>query len=355
MDEKARPKPSVAYLGPAASYSHQVKQCVRLQALLYEKYLSSPYLNPFNLLDAFAAVQASLSSFAVVPFENSTYGTVVFTLDLLVDRESAYPDLLVCGEVYLPIRHNLLGHPSQRQSQGPSPEHESEKDNRAATESSLGQLPKREHDLRHISTVYSHPQALGQCEHFLSQNLHGAERRDTSSTSKAAESVAAEGPNGQAAAIGSGLAAEMYGLTILAEGIQDQDDNSTRFFVLKNAAADLKAHGPAPHQPLSTKEDGWKTLITFTLPQQPSGTLADVLQVFKDHDLNLTGIHSRPILQYAWHYAFLIEVQGKREASGHGVLNQALEEMGPKTRDWRCLGSWIDQSPQQVVSAQVRR
>ncbi|KAL8751891.1 MAG: hypothetical protein Q9184_005912 [Pyrenodesmia sp. 2 TL-2023] len=226
-------------------------------------------------------------------------------------------------------------------------------DEQAPAKNSPGQLSKSRYDLRHISTVYSHPQALGQCDHFLSQNLNDAERREVSSTSKAAESVAGEGSKSQAAAIGSSLAAEMYGLTILAEGIQDQDDNSTRFFVLSNFGADLKGHSPALYQPPSTGRVGWKTLISFTLPQQPSGTLADVLQVFKDHELNLTGIHSRPSLQHAWHYVFLIEVQGRREALGHGVLNQALEEMEPKTRDWRWLGSWIDKSPKQLGSAQT--
>lgn len=307
--------------------------------------MPSRYLITVNLLDAFTAVQELSSSFAVVPFENSTYGTVVFTLDLLVDRESAFPDLFVCGECYLPIHHNLLGHPSQGQSQDPACQYALKDDKQALADNSSGQRSKSRYDLPHISTVYSHPQALGQCDHFLSENLNDAERREVSSTSKAAESVAGEGPRSQAAAISSSLAAEMYGLTILAEGIQDQDDNSTRFFVLRNTRADLKGHSPALHQSLSTDKDGWKTLISFTLPQQPSGTLADVLQVFKDHDVNLTGIHSRPSLQHAWHYVFLIEVQGRREASGHGVLNQALEEMEPKTREWRWLGSWIDQSP----------
>ncbi|KAL8902675.1 MAG: hypothetical protein Q9207_004478 [Kuettlingeria erythrocarpa] len=293
-----------------------------------------------SLLDTFTAVQELSSSFAVVPFENSTYGTVVFTLDLLVDRESAYPDLIVCGEYYLPICHNLLGHPSEAQPQ-----------NLPCEGSKSGQLHRNKHGLQHISTVYSHPQALGQCEHFLSQNLPGAERREISSTSKAAETVAGEGPNSRAAAISSSLAAELYGLTVLAEGIQDKDDNSTRFFVLRRQDTDSKSYVSPPHQPVSTDKGGWKTLISFTLPQQPSGTLADVLQVFKDHDLNLTGIHSRPSLQHAWHYVFLIEVQGRREASGHGVLNQALEEMQPKTREWRWLGSWIEQ---RVKPAQLR-
>lgn len=302
----------------------------------------------FPFLDAFTAVQDCSASFAVIPFENSTYGTVVFTLDLLVDRESIYPDLLICGEHYLPVRHNLLGYPFQDRSHDPSGEYARQKSNQRSTDGNLGDPCGNQHDLRHISTVYSHPQALGQCEQFLSQHLKGAESREISSTSKAAERVAEEGPNSRAAAISSSLAAQMYGLTILAEGIQDKDDNTTRFFVLKNRREISESHHLPSNQAISAQEEGWKTLISFTLAQQPSGTLADVLQVFKDHNLNLTGIHSRPSLQHAWHYVFLVEVQGKREGTGGGVMNQALEELGTKTKGWRWLGSWIDRSEQQV-------
>lgn len=298
-----------------------------------------------TLLDAFTAVQESPSSFAVIPFENSTYGTVIFTLDLLVDRESVYPDLLVCGEYYLPVRHNLLGHPSQGQPEDASGKSAPNEDDQVPTDDSPRPLPDGKRELGHIGTVYSHPQALGQCERFLAQHLKGAEKREISSTSKAAERVAKEGPQTQAAAISSRLAAEMYGLTVLAESIQDKDDNTTRFFILKNRVTDSGSHDLPLHHLPSVEHEGWKTLISFTLPQQPSGTLADVLQVFKDHDLNLTGIHSRPSLEHAWYYVFLIEVQGRREATG-GIMNQALRELGSKTRGWRWLGSWIDRSEQ---------
>ncbi|KAI4095362.1 MAG: hypothetical protein LQ348_002819 [Seirophora lacunosa] len=331
-------KTKVAYLGPAASYSHQA-------ALACFSDDQWAFLAHSSIKDAFTAVQESTSSFAVIPFENSTYGTVIFTLDLLVDRESVYPDLLVCGEYYLPVRHNLLGHPSQSQSQDASGESAPNEDDQVPTDDSPRPLPEGKLDLGHIGTVYSHPQALGQCERFLAQHLKGAEKREISSTSKAAERVAKEGPQTQAAAISSRLAAEMYGLTVLAESIQDKDDNTTRFFILKHRGMDSGSHDLPLHQLPSVEHGGWKTLISFTLPQQPSGTLADVLQVFKDHDLNLTGIHSRPSLEHAWYYVFLIEVQGRREATG-GIMNQALRELGSKTRGWRWLGSWKDRSEQ---------
>ncbi|KAL9016301.1 MAG: hypothetical protein Q9185_006343 [Variospora sp. 1 TL-2023] len=333
MDDTHPKKTKVAYLGPAASYSHQAA------------------LACFNddqwalVAQSSIKVQDSSSSFAVIPFENSTYGTVIFTLDLLVDREAVYPDLLVCGEYYLPVRHYLLGHPSQGQSEDPSGERTSQEHGEAPTDDKPRQSLQGQLGFGKISTVYSHPQALGQCEHFLAQHVKGAEKREISSTSKAAERVAKEGPGSQAAAISSSLAAEMYGLTILAESIQDKDDNTTRFFILKNRRTELESHDLPLNSQSPVDHGGWKSLISFTLAEQPSGTLADVLQIFKDHDLNLTGIHSRPSLQHAWHYVFLIEVQGRREATG-GVMDQALRELETKTKGWRWLGSWIDRSEQ---------
>ncbi|KAL9601893.1 MAG: hypothetical protein Q9219_002246 [cf. Caloplaca sp. 3 TL-2023] len=291
-------------------------------------------------VDAFASVQSSSSTFAVVPFENSTFGTVVFTLDLLVDRESNFPDLLVCGELYLSVCHCLVGYPAHRRSQ-PAPGADDPNLPKSFVES-----PSQDADeFKHVRAVYSHPQALGQSEHFLTSYLPGAEKLDFSSTSKAAEKVAQEGPNSSAVAISSSLAAELNGLEVLAKGIQDRNDNSTRFFILKNRRQTKgESQISSLTRPLPTDGSGWKTLISFTLAQQPSGTLANVLQTFKDYELNLTGIHSRPSLEHAWHYVFLIEVQGMREANGEGTMNKALEELSKKTTGWRWLGSWMDQA-----------
>ncbi|KAL8855215.1 MAG: hypothetical protein Q9221_000121 [Calogaya cf. arnoldii] len=298
----------VAYLGPAASYSHQAA----LTCFENEEYILEPQS---QIKDAFAAVQATdRADFAVVPFENSTYGTVGFTLDLLVDREAKYPDLLVCGELYLPVRHCLVGDPSKRRSADLSHEHAWDDD---------------------VSTVYSHPAAFGQCEKFLSLDLKGVEKQEVSSTSRAAEMVAQEGPSSRSVAISSSLAANIHGLELLAESIQDQKDNSTRFFLLKNGKSNRQGLAPSPHPPSSANDDGWKTLISFTLAEQPSGTLAGALQAFSKYGLNLTGINSRPSLEHAWHYVFLIEVQGKREDTG-GVMNQALKELDTKTKGWKC-------------------
>ncbi|KAL8863442.1 MAG: hypothetical protein Q9178_000123 [Gyalolechia marmorata] len=321
-----------------------------------EEYLLEPQS---QIKDAFASVQANNCDFAVVPFENSTYGTVVFTLDLLVDRELLCPDLLVCGEFYLPVHHCLIGHASKRCSTNLSDDHAWDDSNLMQANSNPKRSSHMMKDLQHISTIYSHPAAFGQCEQFLSLYLKGVEKQEVSSTSRAAQLVAEEGANSRSAAISSSLAADIHGLKLLATSIQDRDDNSTRFFILKNGKSNPQGLAPSsssPPQPSYSDKgpaDKWKTLISFTLPQQPSGTLADALQVFKNHGLNLTSINSRPSLEHTWHYVFLIEVQGRRKVSndddddddGGGVMNQALRELDTKTTGgWRWLGSWRESS-----------
>ncbi|KAL8752221.1 MAG: hypothetical protein Q9199_005899 [Rusavskia elegans] len=339
MDGTEPKKSKVAYLGPVASYSHQAA----LACFGNEEYLLEPQS---QIKDAFAAVQATNSDdFAVIPFENSTYGTVVFTLDLLVDREAKYPDLLVCGELYLPVHHCLAGHPSKRRSANLSHEHAWDDENQMQANCNPKRSSTLMKGLQHLSTIYSHPAAFGQCEQFLSLYLKGVEKQEVSSTSRAAEIVAEEGPSSRSAAISSSLAADIHGLKLLAESIQDQDDNSTRFFVLKNGKSNRQGLAPSPHRPFNANGDSWKTLISFTLPQQPSGTLAEVLQIFKNHGLNLTSINSRPSLERTWHYVFLIEVQGRREEADDGLMNQAFKELDTKTKGWKWLGSWKDRSP----------
>ncbi|KAL8803957.1 MAG: hypothetical protein Q9200_006005 [Gallowayella weberi] len=337
MEVEKGKKPKVAYLGPPASYSHQA-------ALAYFSKHDYSLEAQGSIKDAFISVQSSASDFAVVPFENSTYGTVVFTLDLLVDRDESYPDLLVCGELYLPVHHCLVGHVSKRRSANLSHDHAWDDGDQMQVNCNPKRSSRIMKDLQHISTIYSHSAAFGQCEQFLSLYLKGVDKQEVSSTSKAAERVAEEGSSSRSAAISGSLAADIHGLKLLAESIQDQDDNATRFFILKNGKSGPDITAPPPHQPSHKNGEKWKTLISFTLPQQPSGTLANALQVFKTQGLNLTSINSRPSLEHPWHYVFLIEVQGKREGSEGGRMNQAFKELETMTKGWKWLGSWIDRA-----------
>ncbi|KAL9578484.1 MAG: hypothetical protein Q9203_007077, partial [Teloschistes exilis] len=132
----------------------------------------------FIWTDVFSSIQSSTATYGVVPFENSTYGTVTFTLDLLVDRESKYPDLLVCAELYLPVHHCLVVAQPPTTTSSPG---------NAAVESKQQQQQQESK----IKTIYSHPAAFGQCLRYLSSHYPSAQKIEVSSTSKAAELVAA--------------------------------------------------------------------------------------------------------------------------------------------------------------------
>lgn len=295
-------------------------------------------LKAYPILDVFFAVQDSSASYGIVPFENSTNGSVLNTLDLLIDREKKTGSVLVCGEAYLPIHHCLLGHAS-RAPRIKSPPLETTSHGKS---SSKARRSRPLTDLSHITRILSHPQAFGQCDAFLSTYLKGVECQEVSSTSKAAEMAAADA-SGKSAAISSSLAAEIYELDILADGIQDRDDNATRFFILHRG--NISAEPLNRPKPVAggMKEVKWKTMVAFRVNHQASGALAEALLSFKSYDLNLTSINSRPSGLRPWHYIFLVEFQGKRELDGTGRVNQALQELSRSTGGWRWLGSWIDQ------------
>lgn len=293
-------------------------------------------------LDVFEAVQSGSVKYGVVPFENSTNGSVVYTLDLMIDREKFYPDVNVCGEAYIDVHHCLLGYIKG----APRREEATESGTATPTVNAPNPKPPRARplsDLRHVRRIYSHPQAFGQCEAFLSTYLKGVERQEVSSTSKAAEMVAADASR-TTAAISSRLAADVHRLNFLAEHIEDREDNMTRFFILQRSAS--KEH-PFPADNVSADGKGqqkeWKTLIAFRVDHQSSGALAKALSVFGLHGLNLTSINSRPSREHPWHYVFLVEFSDKRDGDGSCQVSHALEKLSEHTQSWKCLGSWVDQ------------
>ena len=164
------------------------------------------------------------------------------------------------------------------------------------------------------------------------------ERQEVSSTSKAAE-VVSKDVSKTTAAISSKIAAEVHGLDVLAKGIEDREDNTTRFFILQKAVD--AANGSCVTAPTDDENgQGWKSLVLFTIDHKSAGALADALMVFKTFGLNLTSINSRPSRIRPWHYIFFVEFQGRRELNGKGTVNQALEKLKETTEDWRWLGSW---------------
>lgn len=194
-------------------------------------------------------------------------------------------------------------------------------------------------DIKHVKKLYSHPQAWGQCKLFLSTYLKQAERLDMSSTSKAAELVA-EDSSGTSAAISSVIAAKLNGLDVLAEGIEDAEGNSTRFFVLRGRQ---EVENPEEDREIeeAAEMDQFKTMVSFTLNHGEPGSLADCLKAFRDANLNLTSINTRPSGEGPWHYIFFVEFMGrKRPDRKGGAVNDALKKLTEVANSWRWLGSW---------------
>lgn len=258
-------------------------------------------------------------------------------------------DAVVCGEAYLDIHHYLLGHlpPSlpviQRSGNSVSVrELGSTSGHTTPTPKTPNPSLPKSHPLvpiPHIKRVYSHYQAFGQCDLFLSSYLKNAERQETSSTSKAAQ-IAKADSSGESAAISSYAAAEVHGLSVLAVGIEDKGDNATRFLVLRRKDVeeeDGKGEG---------EEGEWKSMVGFTIDHQVPGKLADALTVFKECGLNLTSINSRPSRDRPWHYFFFVEFGGKR-AAGNNV-DETLSQLDRITEGCRFYGSWRDRSPKKL-------
>jgi len=207
--------------------------------------------------EVFEGVRNGQLDMGIVPVENSLEGAVTQVNDLLVET-----DLKIVGEVNVPIHHCLLA--------------------------------PLEADYHDIKVVYSHPQALAQCRGFLARNK--LEPRPYYDTAGAAMMLANEKPKA-AAAIASRLCAEMYGLEILKENIEDHESNSTRFLVL---ARDVG------------KARGDKCSIVFQTAHK-AGALFSVLKYFSDAGVNLTRIESRPIRNDPGKYAFLLDFKGSDE------------------------------------------
>jgi len=196
-------------------------------------------------------------------------------------------------------------------------------------------------DWGRIRTLYSHPQAWGQCNPFLTQHLRHAERIDTTSTSKAAELVAQD-ESGESAAICSTLAAELYGLDVLVPSIEERKDNTTRFLILEkprsSATVERSFQASEGHENVHAEKGDFKTLISFTIRHTKPASLANALAVFGKHGINLTSLNSRPQGERKWNYIFFVEFSGMR---GEAEVEVALEEVAAVVEGWKWIGSWL--------------
>ncbi|MBX7234036.1 MAG: prephenate dehydratase [Caldilineales bacterium] len=205
--------------------------------------------------EIFAAVEDGRAAYGALPVENSVAGSINKAYDLLLDH-----DLKVWGEVLLRVRHNLLALPGV--------------------------------SLDQITTVRSHPQALAQCERFL--NRHGWQAVPWYDTAGSAKELAAT-PAPGVAVIASSLAAEIYGLEVLAAGIEDLAFNYTRFFIVGRG-------DPPPAERA-------KTSLVFATAHSP-GALVACLNEFASRGINLTKLESRPRRNRPWHYVFYLDFEG---------------------------------------------
>lgn len=262
----------VAYLGPQATFTHQAARA-RFGA-------SVDYIPCETISDIFTTVEKRSSEYGVVPIENSTDGAVTHTLDQFVDTP-----LKICAEILLPVSQTLMG-------RGP----------RSA-----------------IRKIYSKGEVFGQCRRWLQANLPGVELLPVSSTARGAElALEEEG----AAAIASHLAADLLGLEVLEENIQDLGGNTTRFLVIARN--------------FGTPSGQDKTSLFFGV-QHKVGALYDALEVFSHHGINMMKIESRPSKTKAWEYYFFVDVEGHADDE---PVRKALEAMRGHCTVMTVLGSY---------------
>lgn len=265
--------PTIAYWGPEGTFTHM--------AALRCFGHSAHFTLCDSIADVFAAVEQSTVDYGVVPVENSIAGVVPETLDMF-----PLTNARICAEVYVPIAHHLLS---------------------------------KCRSLNRVIRVYAGPQPLQQCRRWLRLHLPAAELIEAVPTARAAR-IASEDPNG--AAIGNSLTAELVGIPILCEHIEDNPHNRTRFLVI------------GYNEPAPTGND--KTSMVFTLRNRP-GELYRALGAFERHGVNLTMIESRPNPRGMFEYLFYVDVQGHRQDE---KVKSALDELESYAREVVLLGSY---------------
>lgn len=222
------------------------------------------------------------TSFGIIPIENSIEGPVGITLDSLAHKF----DLKIYKEIIIPINQNLIVNPGTK--------------------------------MEDIEDVYSHAQAIAQCQEFIHENK--IQPHYSVSTARASKDIIG---HGNKAAIGNKVAAELYGLEILKPNIQDVDNNETRFVVVSKN----------DHEP--TGKD--KTSIIFSIYEDKPGGLYDILGIFQKNNINLTKIESRPSKKGLGKYLFFVDFNGHKDDE---VVQNILDEIGEKTYFLKVLGSY---------------
>jgi prephenate dehydratase len=264
----------IAYQGEPGAYS---------EAAARKFHVAADVLPRQSFDEVFAAVSSGQATHGILPVENSIGGSIHRNFDLLAEH-----DLSIVGEVELLVEHCLLAHPG-------------------ATRAALRR-------------VYSHPQALAQCEQFL-RTMHDVAIVATYDTAGSAKLIR-DGALTDTGAIASARAAEVFGLQVLERGIQDYAANLTRFVVVARHA--------------ETSPDADKTTVLFALPNEP-GALFKALSVFALRDIDLTKLESRPIRGRPWEYMFYADLSVSRQDMR---CARALVHLAEFAKWVRTLGSY---------------
>lgn len=270
----------IAFLGPDGTFTQT--------AALKHFGHSVDTISCFTIADVFRDVDLDLCNYGVVPVENSTEGVISHTLDMLVESP-----LKICGEVSLRIHHYLMS------------QHD---------------------DLAAVKKIYSHQQSLAQCRGWLDKNCPDAERIAVNSNAEASRLASLESGSG---AIASNSVAEIYQLNLLANKIEDQPDNTTRFIIL--GKQDVEASDDSPD--VSALD---KTSIMLTSANE-SGALFNLLKPLAENGLSMTRIESRPSKSGLWQYIFFIDIDG--HTTNPSVV-KALQEVNKKASLMKILGSY---------------
>ena len=274
VDELDTKRARVVFQGADGAYSQMAMNS------FFGNQVTSFHVDTFR--EAMGAIEEGAADFAVLPIENSTAGVVSKIYDLLSEYEN-----YIVGEQIIKIEHCLLGVPGSR--------------------------------IEDIKTVYSHPQSLMQSSQYLEE--HNWQLISMQNNAFAAKKVADE-KDGSQAAVASAYAAQVYGLEILKKGINQLEDNSTRFIIVTNQRI--------------FRKDANKISICFEIPHM-SGSLYHMLSHFIYNNLNMTKIESRPMPDRNWEYRFFIDFDGNL---ADGAVKNALRGLREEARNLRILGNY---------------
>jgi chorismate mutase/prephenate dehydratase len=277
---------TVAYLGPKGTFSER--------ATVKHFGLAAEALPTGSIDEVFRAVESGGADFGVVPVENSTEGAVGRSLDLMPQTP-----MKVCGEVVVRIHHHLMAKPT------------------ALRDNIMAKAAPPE--FGDIKRVFSHGQSLGQCHEWLNTNLPRVERVAVASNAEAARR-AAEEPG--SAALAGEMAAEHYGLAILASNIEDEPNNTTRFLILGD------------YQPKPSGKD--KTSLVLSAKNR-AGAVYEMLTPFATRGVSMTKFESRPSRVALWDYLFFVDIEGHRDEAN---IAAALAEVEKIAGYLKVLGSY---------------